>query len=77
MAEQPSYMTSTTSQILIVGVVGYVLICGWMAVKGQVAEALTGMRWLVEAMLVLYGYRKGVEVGKNGGTNGQAPPATP
>lgn len=66
MSDKPSYLSSTLSQILLAGVVGYVLVCGLLAFKGQPTESLAGLRWLVETSLVIYGYRKGVEAGKNG-----------
>lgn len=68
--EKPSWQTSTTSQILVTGVSGYLIICLWLAFKGQLTEAMSGMRWLVETALVLYGYRTGIREGKNGNAGG-------
>ena len=69
MADRPSYFTSTTSQVLLLCVLGYLAVCLWMGWKGQLTESLAGVRWLLETALVLYGYRKGVEAA----TNGKAP----
>lgn len=79
MPEKPSYLTSTTSQILIVTVGGYVLSAAILAIIGGikgnvniVAAAQSSLENLLTIILPLYAVRAGIKVGKNGngGTNG-------
>jgi len=68
---KPSYLSSTTSQLLVVGVFVYGvggLVLIW---KGTVTS-LEPLQWLINILLPLYAVRKGVEVVTHG--NGQTPP---
>lgn len=72
-ADQPSYRTSTTSLLVVIAVLAYVLSCLFLVGLGawrQDATLLTGgsggLESLVVTLFTLYGIRKGVEMGKNG-----------
>lgn len=83
--EKPSYMTSATSQILIITVGGYVLAAVALVVVGGIKGDLNFVRAaqgslesLLTVVLPLYAVRKGIEAGKNGhATSPPTPPATP
>ena len=71
MPEQPSYRSSTTSQLLLASVCAYLVGALILAFRGQGIEPI---KWLIELLLPLYGLRSGIAAMKNGGANGQAPP---
>ena len=68
--DHPSYMSSTTSQLLVAAVLVYgtgTILLIW---KGTITS-LESLQWLINILLPLYAVRKGVESVKNG--NGEAP----
>ena len=74
MAEQPSYRSSTLSQLLVVAISLYGIGALLLIWKGQVT--LDSLKWLVEILLPLYGVKRGLEAMKVNG-NGQPPPPPP
>ena len=64
----PSYITSTYSAIAVVLTLGFVVLAVWTKDMNALKEV---------TMLILggYGVKKGMEIGKTGGTNGIAQPA--
>ena len=62
---QPSYMVSTTRQLLLVSVVVYGFGTFLLMWKGAITT-LDPLQWLINILLPLYAVRKGVEAGKNG-----------
>ena len=77
MPEKPSYLSSTTSQLLVASVLIYGVGSVLLIWKGTLTN-LEALQWLINILLPLYAVRKGVEVVKNGhgqtlpgGTNGQ------
>ena len=66
-----SLFTSTTSLLLVVAFVGYELAALWLAYKGTIS--IDALKYPVETLLILYGVRKGIEAGKNGGPHVPAP----
>ena len=84
MPDNPSYMTSATSQIGLITVVIYaiaalalVIIGAWKGNTQLIAVAQSSMESLFIVVFPLYAVRKGLEAGKNnsashGGSNGTA-----
>lgn len=68
-----SWSTSTTSQILVLTVLAYAIICGLLVWQGKVG--IEAIQWLLNIIIPLYAVRKGVEAGKNG--NGHDEPSKP
>lgn len=75
--EKPSYVSSTTSQILMLACVAYVLgsllllgIGAWQKDQALLSTGTAGLESLVAAVLPIYGFRKGAEMPKPG-----SPPA--
>ena len=75
MPEKPSYLTSTTSQLLVITVAGYLLGSLILVFKG--GGTLEPIKWLIEIILLLYGVRTGANAVMRtmGGANGTAKPA--
>ena len=65
MPEKPSWMTSTTSQILVGAIAFYGLGALVLVWKGSLTN-LEPFQWLINVLLPIYAVRKGVESGKNG-----------
>jgi hypothetical protein len=70
MAEHPSYMTSTTSQLLVAAVLVYGIGAVALIWKGVITN-LEPLQWLINILLPLYAVRKGAESIANG--NGKPP----
>lgn len=57
MPEKPSYLTSTTSQLLVISIAGYML--GSLLLIWKGGGTLDPIKWLIELLLPLYGVRTG------------------
>ena len=64
---KPSYLSSTTSQILLGAAFAYLFGCLWVIVRGQPQEGITGLWRLFEAVFGAYAIRAGIKMGQNGG----------
>ena len=72
MAEdKPSYLNSTTSQVLFAACAAYIVTCMamvacglWRSEPAFVDVGRTGLEGLLTTFLGLYGVRKGIEVGQ-------------
>ena len=65
-----SWSSSTTSQILVISVLGYLAGALLLIWHGKIG--IEAIQWLLNIILPLYAVRKGVEAGKNG--NAVPPP---
>ena len=64
MPEKPSYLHSTTSQLLVMITAAYLGGCGWMLYKGENEIGMVGLESAWQLVLVIYGVRKLGDIAK-------------
>ena len=74
--EQPSWQTSTTSQVLVASILFYGMGAAILMWKGTIST-LEPLQWLINILLPLYAVRRGGEMVKNGNGGVHGTPEAP